>query len=196
MSAAARPSPQRLPFFLPVSVTRERTVKGSRIGHRLPAGLESGNSRDHNQPSTPAPHKHKRKRRISMPYANVGKENSTDIELYYEDHGSGNPVVLIHGYPLSGASWEKQIPVLLAAGHRVITYDRQRVRQVQPANNRVQLRHIRRGSEEARDPPQTTGFRPGRFFDGWRRSGTLFGEVRIEGCRARRYSSRRFHRSC
>jgi non-heme chloroperoxidase len=59
-----------------------------------------------------------------MPYANVGKENSTDIELYYEDHGSGDPVVLIHGYPLSGASWEKQIPVLLAAGHRVITYDR------------------------------------------------------------------------
>jgi non-heme chloroperoxidase len=59
-----------------------------------------------------------------MPYANVGKENSTDVELYYEDHGSGDPVVLIHGYPLSGASWEKQIPVLLAAGHRVITYDR------------------------------------------------------------------------
>ncbi|MGA3212809.1 MAG: alpha/beta hydrolase [Terriglobales bacterium] len=59
-----------------------------------------------------------------MPYANVGKENSTDIELYYEDHGSGDAVVLIHGYPLSGASWEKQIPGLLAAGHRVITYDR------------------------------------------------------------------------
>jgi non-heme chloroperoxidase len=59
-----------------------------------------------------------------MPYANVGKENSTDIELYYEDHGSGDAVVLIHGYPLSGASWEKQVPVLLAEGHRVITYDR------------------------------------------------------------------------
>src|SRR6202166_553374 len=59
-----------------------------------------------------------------MPYANVGKENSSDIGLYYEDHGSGDAVVLIHGYPLSGASWEKQIPVLLAAGHRVITYDR------------------------------------------------------------------------
>jgi non-heme chloroperoxidase len=59
-----------------------------------------------------------------MPYANVGKENSGDIDLYYEDHGSGDPVVLIHGYPLSGASWEKQIPMLLAAGHRVITYDR------------------------------------------------------------------------
>ncbi len=59
-----------------------------------------------------------------MPYVNVGKENSSDIELYYEDHGSGDPVILIHGYPLSGASWEKQVPVLLEARHRVITYDR------------------------------------------------------------------------
>lgn len=54
----------------------------------------------------------------------VGKENSTPIELYYEDHGSGLPAVLIHGWPLSGASWEKQTAALLAAGHRVITYDR------------------------------------------------------------------------
>src|SRR4030081_2495333 len=54
----------------------------------------------------------------------VGKENSTSIDLYYEDHGSGSPVVLIHGWPLSGASWEKQTSALLAAGHRVITYDR------------------------------------------------------------------------
>ena len=59
-----------------------------------------------------------------MPYVTVGKENSGNIDLYYEDHGSGKPVVLIHGYPLSGASWEKQTAVLLAAGHRVITYDR------------------------------------------------------------------------
>jgi len=59
-----------------------------------------------------------------MPYITVGKENSDDIELYYEDHGSGQPVVLIHGYPLSGTSWEKQVPVLLDAGYRVITYDR------------------------------------------------------------------------
>ena len=59
-----------------------------------------------------------------MPYINVGNANSGDIDLYYEDHGSGDPVVLIHGYPLSGASWEKQIPALLAAGHRIITYDR------------------------------------------------------------------------
>ena len=54
----------------------------------------------------------------------VGQENSTSIELYYEDHGTGRPVVLIHGYPLSGASWEKQTSALLAAGYRVVTYDR------------------------------------------------------------------------
>ena len=54
----------------------------------------------------------------------VGKENSTSIDLYYEDHGAGSPVVLIHGWPLSGASWERQTAALLAAGHRVITYDR------------------------------------------------------------------------
>src|SRR6202023_2235710 len=59
-----------------------------------------------------------------MPYVSVGKASSSNIDLYYEDHGSGQPVVLIHGYPLSGASWEKQVPVLLSAGHRVITYDR------------------------------------------------------------------------
>ena len=59
-----------------------------------------------------------------MPYVAVGQENSSPIELYYEDHGSGRPVVLIHGYPLDGHSWEKQVPVLLDAGNRVITYDR------------------------------------------------------------------------
>lgn len=59
-----------------------------------------------------------------MPYITVGKENSGNIDLYYEDHGSGQPVILIHGYPLSGASWEKQSAALLAAGHRVVTYDR------------------------------------------------------------------------
>jgi non-heme chloroperoxidase len=59
-----------------------------------------------------------------MPYVRVGEENSADIELYYEDHGSGQPVVLIHGYPLDGTSWEKQTAVLLEGGKRVITYDR------------------------------------------------------------------------
>jgi non-heme chloroperoxidase len=59
-----------------------------------------------------------------MNYINVGKENSCNIDVYYEDHGAGKPVVLIHGWPLSGASWEKQVPVFLNAGYRVITYDR------------------------------------------------------------------------
>jgi non-heme chloroperoxidase len=59
-----------------------------------------------------------------MPTVTVGRENSADIEIYYEDHGAGQPVVLIHGYPLSGRAWDKQVPALLQAGHRVITYDR------------------------------------------------------------------------
>ena len=59
-----------------------------------------------------------------MPYIKVGQENSGSIELYYEDHGSGRPVVLIHGYPLSGRAWDRQIPALLQDGRRVITYDR------------------------------------------------------------------------
>ncbi len=59
-----------------------------------------------------------------MGYITVGQENSTDIELYYEDQGTGQPVVLIHGYPLDGHSWELQKRELIAAGYRVITYDR------------------------------------------------------------------------
>ena len=54
----------------------------------------------------------------------VGTENSAPIDLYYEDHGTGRPVVLIHGWPLSGKSWEAQVPALVEAGHRVVTYDR------------------------------------------------------------------------
>src|SRR3977135_2069973 len=59
-----------------------------------------------------------------MPFVTVGQENSGTIDLYYEDHGSGKPVVLIHGWPLSGASWEEQHAALLNGGHRVIAYDR------------------------------------------------------------------------
>ncbi|MDB5838455.1 MAG: chloroperoxidase/bromoperoxidase, non-heme-type [Herminiimonas sp.] len=59
-----------------------------------------------------------------MPYIYVGEENSDDVDLYYEDHGKGKPVVLVHGWPLSGASWEKQVAALMDTGHRVITYDR------------------------------------------------------------------------
>jgi len=59
-----------------------------------------------------------------MPYITVGKENSAAIDLYYEDHGAGRPVVLIHGFPLNGRAWERQERALIASGHRVITYDR------------------------------------------------------------------------
>jgi len=59
-----------------------------------------------------------------MPKLKVATEKSTPVELYYEDHGSGKPVVLIHGWPLSGRSWESQVPALISAGHRVVTYDR------------------------------------------------------------------------
>jgi pimeloyl-ACP methyl ester carboxylesterase len=59
-----------------------------------------------------------------MALLTVGRENSADVELHYEDHGAGSPVVLIHGWPLSGRSWEKQVPALVGAGHRVVTYDR------------------------------------------------------------------------
>jgi non-heme chloroperoxidase len=59
-----------------------------------------------------------------MPRITVGTENDAPIEIHYEDHGSGQPVVLIHGYPLNGNSWERQERELLAAGYRCISYDR------------------------------------------------------------------------
>jgi len=59
-----------------------------------------------------------------MPFITVGAENGHDIDLHYDDFGSGDPVVLIHGWPLSGRSWEGQIPALVEAGHRVVAYDR------------------------------------------------------------------------
>jgi len=72
----------------------------------------------------PASFAETRKENNPMSAIKVGQENSTPIEIYYEDHGSGSPVVLIHGWPLNGDAWEKQTAALLAAGHRVITYDR------------------------------------------------------------------------
>ena len=69
-----------------------------------------------------------------MPYIKVGTENSSDIELHYNDHGAGQPIVLIHGYPLDGNSWERQERALLAAGYRCVSYDRRGFgRSSQPA---------------------------------------------------------------
>lgn len=70
-----------------------------------------------------------------MGYITVGNENSAPIELYYEDQGSGQPVVLIHGYPLDGHSWERQTRELLADGYRVITYDRRGFGQSSKVND-------------------------------------------------------------
>jgi non-heme chloroperoxidase len=70
------------------------------------------------------PNRRSNQKEGSMPTVTVGRENSAGIEIHYEDHGAGQPVVLIHGYPLSGRAWDKQVPALLNAGYRVITYDR------------------------------------------------------------------------
>src|SRR5690349_18722462 len=59
-----------------------------------------------------------------MPFIDIAAENSGPIKLHYEDHGSGQPVVLIHGFPLSGLAWEKEMTALLESGYRVIAYDR------------------------------------------------------------------------
>ncbi|MFO0673409.1 MAG: alpha/beta hydrolase [Polyangiaceae bacterium] len=59
-----------------------------------------------------------------MPKLTVATENKSPVELHYEDYGQGRPVVLIHGWPLSSRAWEAQVPALLEAGHRVVTYDR------------------------------------------------------------------------
>jgi non-heme chloroperoxidase len=59
-----------------------------------------------------------------MPFIRVGTENSMPLDIYYEDHATGRPVVMVHGFPLSGRAWERQERALVAAGYRVITYDR------------------------------------------------------------------------
>jgi len=100
-----------------------------------------------------------------MPVISVGTENSGPINLYYEDYGTGAPVVLIHGYPLSGRAWDKQVPPLLAAGHRVITYDRRGAgKSSQPASGYACRRHRTTptgsrptSSTDSASPPRPTG---------------------------------------
>jgi pimeloyl-ACP methyl ester carboxylesterase len=59
-----------------------------------------------------------------MPMLKARTDAHDQVELHFEDVGTGRPVVLIHGWPLSGRSWEAQVPALVEAGYRVVTYDR------------------------------------------------------------------------
>src|SRR5712671_4223249 len=114
-----------LKAFEPFKLHRRRFV--GTAGLALVAASQSGLGAASAEPNkSDAVHVKPRMRKESgaMGFVNVGRENSTPIDLYYEDHGSGLPVVLIHGWPLNGDAWEKQTAALLAAGHRVITYDR------------------------------------------------------------------------
>src|SRR5260221_10724743 len=115
------------------NMTREKTASGAAASGRPSASGNSTPRRDSlalaaaglTAPLLPTfSLAQTRKESSPMSVIKVGQENSTPIEIYYEDHGSGSPVVLIHGWPLNGDAWEKQTAALLAAGHRVITYDR------------------------------------------------------------------------
>ena len=89
-----------------------------------------------------------------MPSVVVGTENSAEIEIHYEDHGSGQPIVLIHGYPLDGNSWERQERELLAAGYRVDHLRPPRFRPLEPTDRRLRLRHLRRRPQHAARAPR------------------------------------------
>ena len=115
-----------------------------------------------------------------MPYVTVGKENSGNIELYYEDHGSGQPVVLIHGYPLSGASWEKQVPVLLEAGYRVITYDRRGFGKSSQPTAGYNYDTFAEDLHKLVTHLKLQRFHFSRLFDGRRRGGTIHRKVRFQ----------------
>jgi pimeloyl-ACP methyl ester carboxylesterase len=96
----------------------------------------------------------------------VGEENSTSIDLHYEDRGAGQPVVLIHGFPLSGRSWEKQAFALLDAGFRVITYDRRGFGDSSQPSDGLRLRHVRRRPRPPDDVAGPARLDPRRVLDG------------------------------
>ena len=126
----------------------------------------------------------------------VGEENSTDIELYYEDHGRGEPVVLIHGYPLSGASWEKQVPALLEAGHRVITYDRRGFGKSSQPTSGYDYDTFAADLNELLDHLDLRDATLVGLLDGQRRGGPLPGHATARTRVARRCSCRRSRRTC
>jgi pimeloyl-ACP methyl ester carboxylesterase len=123
-----------------------------------------------------------------MGFIKVGQENSTPIEIYYEDHGSGSPVVLIHGWPLNGDAWEQQTAALLTAGYHVITYDRRGFGRSSKPGEGVQLRHLR-GRPRCR--VENTRSHRRRAFDGYGRDHQSTSENTAPNVCARRYSSGR-----
>ncbi len=114
-----------------------------------------------------------------MSYVTVGAENGSGVDIYYEDHGTGRPVVLVHGYPLNGHSWERQERVLLAAGYRVITYDRRGFGQsAKPAAGFDYDTFAADPERPARAPgPHRRG--AWRVLDGHRRSDPVPEQVRV-----------------
>ena len=122
-----------------------------------------------------------------MAYITVGKENSSNIDLYYEDHGIGNPVILIHGYPLNGASWEKQVPVLLDAGQRVITYDRRGFGKSSQPTAGYNYDTFAEDLRKLITHLKLNKFALVGFFDGWWRSRAVYREVRIQRCNPDRH---------
>ena len=108
------------------------------------------------------------------------------IELYYEDHGSGPPVVLLHGWPLDSRSWEPQLHPLLEAGHRVITYDRRGFGRSSRPDRRLRLRHPRRRPRHGADRARPARRDPDRLLARHRRAGPLRRHLRHRAARALR----------
>ena len=131
-----------------------------------------------------------------MAYITVGTENSADIELYYTDQGSGQPVVLIHGFPLNGESWGKQQAALLDAGYRVIAYDRRGFGASTQDRRGLRLRHVRRRPPRADGRPRSDGCRARRLLDGHRRGRALPRRATAPRGWRRPRSSARSSRSC
>ena len=118
-----------------------------------------------------------------MAYITVGTENSADIELFYTDQGSGQPVVLIHGFPLNGESWGKQQAALLDAGYRVIAYDRRGFGASTKAGSGYDYRHVRRRPARAHRRPRPAGRGARGLLDGHRRDRPLPVALRQRACR-------------
>jgi pimeloyl-ACP methyl ester carboxylesterase len=110
----------------------------------------------------------------------VGTEHDSPIELHYEDAGSGRPVVLIHGWPLSGRAWETQVPALVDAGYRVITYDRRGFGQSSQPEGGYEYDTFAADLDRLMRPSRAHRRHAGRLLDGRRRGGPLPLDVRLD----------------